>query len=63
MLTTEKLLVTSVAQIEQIAIDIRTYMAYEKELVIENTEKSTPDFTGTEVNIRDLYQTATPDFN
>ena len=63
MLTTEKLLVTSVAQIEKIAIDIRTYMAYEKELVIENTEKSTPDFSDVEVNVIDLYQTATPNYN
>jgi hypothetical protein len=60
MLTTEKLLVSSVAQIEKIAIDIRLYMAHEKELVIEPLEKSTPDYTGTEVSIVDLYQGATP---
>jgi hypothetical protein len=61
MLTTEKLLVTSVSQIEKIAIDIRTYMAHEKELVIEPLEKSTPDFTNIEVNIVDLYQSSTPE--
>lgn len=60
MLTTEKLLVTSVAQIEKIAVDIRMYMAHEKELVKEALEKSTPDYSGTEVNVVDLYQNATP---
>lgn len=60
MLTTEKLLVSSVAQIEKIAIDIRLYMAHEKDLVREPLEKSTPDYSGTEVGIIDLYQGATP---
>lgn len=60
MLTTEKLLVTSVGQIEKIAIDIRTYMAHEKELVKEALEKATPDYSNIEVNVIDLYQTATP---
>jgi hypothetical protein len=62
MLTTEKLIVTSVSVIEKIAIDVRTYMAYEKELIITNQESSTPDYTGTEVNIIDLYQSATPNY-
>jgi hypothetical protein len=60
MLTTEKLIATSVGVIDKIAIDVRTYMAYEKELVQESLEKSTPDFTGTEVSIIDLYQSSTP---
>lgn len=60
MLTTEKLLVTSVAQIDKIVIDIRTYMAHEKELVKEPLEKATPDYSDIETNIIDLYQTATP---
>lgn len=60
MLTTEKLLITSVAVIEKIVFDIRTYMAHEKELVKEPLEKATPDFSNMEVNIIDLYQSATP---
>lgn len=60
MLTTEKLIASSVGTIEQIAIDVRTYMAYEKELVKEALEKATPDFDGTEVSIIDLYQNSTP---
>lgn len=60
MLTTEKLLVTSVSLIEKIAIDIRTFMAHEKELVKESLEKSTPDYSNFEVNTIDLYQSSTP---
>lgn len=60
MLTTEKLIVSSVAQIEKIAIDIRTYMAYEKELVKEPLEQATPGHSCDEINIIDLYQTSTP---
>lgn len=63
MLTTEKLIATSVDVIEKIAIDVRTHIAYEKELLITAYEKATPDFSDTEVKIIDLYQTATPDFN
>lgn len=63
MLTTEKLIATSVDTIEKIAIDVRTHIAYEKELLITSLEKATPDFTNTEVNVVDLYQTATPQFN
>jgi len=61
MLTTEKLIVTSVAQIEKIAIDIRTYMAYEKDLIKEPLEdSSTPNYSDVELNVVDLYQSATP---
>ena len=63
MLTTEKLIASSVGTIEQIAIDVRTYMAYEKELIKEPFEKATPDFEGTEVTIIDLYQNSTPNIN
>ena len=62
MLTTEKLIITSVSVIEKIAIDVRTYMAYEKELLITKDETSTPNYSGTEVNIIDLYQNATPNY-
>lgn len=62
MLTTEKLIATSVDTIEQIAIDVRRYMAYEPDLVEETYAPSTPDYSGTEINIIDLYQTATPNY-
>lgn len=60
MLTTEKLIVTSVGVIEKIAIDVRTYMAYEKELIYDPDDGGTPSFDGTEINVVDLYQNATP---
>jgi hypothetical protein len=60
MLTTEKLIQTSVNVIEQIAIDIRTSMAYESSLIIDPTEKSTPDYSDIDVTTTDLYQSATP---
>lgn len=63
MLTTEKLIVTSVGLIEKIAIDVRTYMAYEKNLIFDPDDGGTPNFDGTEVNIIDLYQSATPNLN
>lgn len=61
MLTTEKLFAQTVDQIEKIVIDIRRYMAYEANIWDEATGDATPNFVGTEVNIIDLYQTATPD--
>lgn len=63
MLTTEKLIATSVDVIEKIAFDIRTHIAYERELLIMPHEKATPDLQDLEINIVDLYQTATPQFN
>jgi hypothetical protein len=63
MLTTEKLIVTSVGVIEQIAIDVRTHMAYEQELLYDPDDGGTPNFDGTEINIIDLYQTSTPNIN
>lgn len=60
MLTTEKLIAASVDKIEKVVIDIRQYYAYEKELVDKAMQMSTPNFEGTEVNIVDLYQSATP---
>jgi hypothetical protein len=63
MLTTEKLIITSVGIIEQIAIDVRTHMAYEHELLYDPDDGGTPNFEGTEVNIIDLYQSSTPNIN
>jgi hypothetical protein len=60
MLTTEKLIATSVDQIEKIAIDVRRYMAYEKSIIDDYLNSATPSIDGTEMNIIDLYQTATP---
>jgi hypothetical protein len=56
MLTTEKLFAQTVGQIEQICIDVRRYMAYEKELIDSGVGTATPNFEGTEINIVDLYQ-------
>lgn len=61
MLTTEKLVGMEVGKIEQIVIDVRRYMAMEKELWDEYYEGSTPSFENTELNIIDLQQSATPD--
>ena len=58
MLTTEKLWATTISRIEKIILDIRSYMATE----MSNTLKSTPDYTGTEVNLIDLYQSSTPSY-
>jgi hypothetical protein len=59
MLTTEKLFAQNVGRIEQIAIDVRRYMAYEKELIDSGIGTATPNFTGTDVTLVDLYQTPT----
>lgn len=56
MLTTEKLYGAEVDNIEKIAIDVRSYMAVEQELL----ESATPDYSNIELNIIDLKQTATP---
>lgn len=60
MLTTEKLFAQDVGHIESIVVDVRRYMSYEKSLWDEAHSNATPDFTGTELNIVDLYQSATP---
>jgi hypothetical protein len=60
LLTTEKLIQTSVAVIEKIAIDIRTAMSYESNLILNPFDKSTPDYSNTTVGVVDLYQSATP---
>lgn len=56
MLTTEKLYGADVDSIEQIAIDLRTYMAVEPELLVQ----ATPNYENIQLNIIDLEQTATP---
>jgi hypothetical protein len=60
MLTTEKLIATTVDTIEKIAIDVRRYMAYEQSILDQRFSMATPDFTNSELNIIDLHQTATP---
>ena len=60
MLTTEKLFAQNVDQIESIVLDVRRYMSYEQSIWDSAQEGATPDFTGTEVNIIDLYQSSTP---
>ena len=60
MLTTEKLFFQDVDQIESIVVDVRRYMSYEKSLWDAAHSNSTPNFSGTELNILDLYQSATP---
>lgn len=63
MLTTEKLIVTSVGIIDKIAIDVRTHMAYENNLIKDSDVGGTPNFEDVEVNVVDLYQTSTPNVN
>lgn len=60
MLTTEKLIATSVEQIEKIAVDVRRYMSYEQNIIDQYNNDATPSLENTEMNIIDLYQTATP---
>jgi len=60
MLTTEKLIASSIEKIEKIAIDVRRYMAYEQSILDDYLTQATPSFENTEINIVDLYQTATP---
>lgn len=60
MLTTEKLIATSVDVIEKIAIDVRRYMAYEQSILDHKSDFATPNYDNTEINIIDLYQTSTP---
>ena len=63
LLTTEKLIQTSVSVIEKVALDVRTAMSYETNLIISRQEelfnKSTPDYNNTPILIVDL-NSATP---
>lgn len=58
MLTTEKTFATTHSKIESIALDVRTWMAYEKGMIARN--QATPNYENTPSSIIDLYQTATP---
>jgi hypothetical protein len=60
MLTTEKLIATTVDQIEKITVDVRRYMAYEASIIDDYLNGATPSIEGTEMNIIDLFQSATP---
>lgn len=60
MLTTEKLIATTVEKIEKVVVDVRRYMAYEQSIIEEYFNAATPSLDGTEMNIIDLYQTSTP---
>jgi hypothetical protein len=57
MLTTEKTFAAKASVIESLAIDLRTHMAYEPQLL---NQLSTPNYDSTDMNIVDLGQTATP---
>lgn len=59
MLTTEKTFAIANKRIEKIVVDARTWMAYEGEL-IRNMDCATPNYSGTESNVVDLFQGATP---
>lgn len=56
MLTTEKLFGAEINTIDKIALDLRTYMAVEPELLVP----ATPNYENYDLNIIDLEQTATP---
>lgn len=58
MLTTEKTFAIKNDRINQIAIDVRTWMAIEKEIL---DTPATPDYSGTSIDIIDLHQT-TPNY-
>jgi len=59
MLTTEKTFAARAETIEKIAVDLRTAMAYESELLVE----ATPNYENISINIVDLEKSATPGFN
>lgn len=56
MLTTEKLIATTVGRIEKIVVDVRRYMATEP----RNLIPATPNYENIDINLIDLYQSATP---
>jgi hypothetical protein len=60
MLTTERLMATSHEKIEKVAVDVRTYMAVEKELVIQENKTNVNNFDNVDLTITDLFQSATP---
>lgn len=60
LLTTEKIQVSAVDKIEKIALDVRQWIAYEKDLVDQAATPSTGYIEGLDVNIVDLFQGATP---
>jgi len=57
MLTTEKTFAIENSRINSILVDIRTWMAYEPELV---NSLATPNYENIDINLVDLNQTATP---
>jgi hypothetical protein len=59
MLTTEKTFAIKNDRIQKIAIDARTWMAYEKSIV---ESLATPNYEDVSINIVDLEQTATPNY-
>jgi hypothetical protein len=59
MLTTEKTFAIKNDRIQQIAVDARTWMAYEKSIV---ESLATPNFEDVTINIVDLEQSATPSY-
>lgn len=59
MLTTEKTFAIKNDRIQQIAVDARTWMAYEKSII---ESLATPNFEDVTINIVDLEQSATPSY-
>lgn len=59
MLTTEKLFAMENTLVEAIAADVRMYMDYEKS-IWQSFFSATPSYPGTEVQVVDLNQGATP---
>jgi hypothetical protein len=60
MLTTERLMATSHEKIEKVAVDVRTYMAVEKEFVTQENMTNVNNFDNVDLTITDLFQSATP---
>lgn len=60
MLTTERLMAASHEKIEKVAIDVRTYMAAERELIAQENQTVKDNFENVSLNITDLFQSATP---
>jgi hypothetical protein len=56
MLTTEKTYAAKTSTIDKIAIDLRSYMSYESNLL----QQATPNYKDITIQVNDLYQTATP---
>ena len=60
MLTTERLMATSHEKIEKVAVDVRTYMAVEKQFITESNKTTVDNFDNVDLIITDLFQSATP---